>query len=64
MSKSQIVYVREADLSSVPEDVRSQHDKLYSLHNAENGEQLALAADRKLAFALARQHDLVAMSVH
>ena len=38
-------------------------ETLYSVHR-ENGEQLALVADRKLAYALARQHDMAPVAVH
>ena len=61
-----IVYVRPVDVSDLPQEVQGQargFETLYAVHNA-NGQQLALVADRKLAFALARQHDYAPMSVH
>ena len=36
---------------------------VYAVHG-ENGEQLALVADRKLAFSLARQHDMAPVNAH
>ena len=36
---------------------------VYSVHG-EDGAQLALVADRKLAFALARQHDMEPVNAH
>ena len=38
-------------------------DQLYAVHDSD-GQQLALVADRKLAFVLARQHDLSPVAVH
>jgi hypothetical protein len=38
-------------------------DHLYAVHDAD-GQQLALVADRRLAFALARQHDMAPVAVH
>ncbi len=61
-----IVYVREVHVDDLPEDMRAQvagMTKLYAVHSAE-GERLALVADRALAFALARQHDLAPVAVH
>ena len=61
-----IVYVREVDVADLPEEVRAQamgRHRLYALHDAE-GERLALVADRKMAFILARQNDLAPVSVH
>jgi hypothetical protein len=37
--------------------------QLYAVHD-EAGEQLALVADRKMAFVLARQHDYAPVAVH
>lgn len=61
-----IVYVRPVKVDELPEDVRQQAgglDTLYAVHNAE-GERLALVRDRKLAFILAKQHDMVPVTVH
>ncbi|MCC5974042.1 MAG: DUF1150 family protein [Rubellimicrobium sp.] len=61
-----IVYVKPVEVASLPEDLRRQAGTLeviYSVHDAE-GTQLALVADRRIAFALARQHDKVPVRVH
>ncbi len=61
-----IVYVKSVDVADLPQDLRDQAgdlDQLYAVHDA-NGQQLALVADRKLAFVLARQHDLSPVAVH
>ena len=61
-----LVYVRPVDVAELPEMVREQAggaERIYAVHNAE-GERLALVKDRRLAFALARQHDLAPVNVH
>ena len=61
-----IVYVRSILVADLPEDMREQIgdlDVVYAVHGAD-GQRLALVADRKLAFHLARQHDATPMSVH
>lgn len=61
-----IVYVRPVKVADLPEEIRNQaqgQTTLYAVHNAE-GERLALVNDRKLAFLLARQHDLAPVTVH
>lgn len=61
-----IVYVKTVDVADLPEEVREtagDYEKLYSVHDA-NGQQLALVADRKLAFVLARQNDMAPVAVH
>lgn len=63
---SRIVYVREVAVDDLPDDVREQMPGLkviYSVHGAD-GQQLALVADRRLAFHLAREHDYTPVSVH
>lgn len=59
------VYVRLVATADLPEDVREQTTAplLYAIHSAE-GEQLALVADRKLAFRVARDHEFRPVSVH
>lgn len=60
------VYVKTVDVADLPADVRENaegHDQLYAVHNAQ-GDQLALVADRQMAFVLARQHDLSPVAVH
>ncbi|MBM2291971.1 DUF1150 family protein [Sulfitobacter pseudonitzschiae] len=64
--KSNIVYVKTIDVSDLPEDVQEQAEgleHLYAVHDAQ-GTQLALVADRKMAFVLARQNDLAPQAVH
>jgi hypothetical protein len=61
-----IVYVKTVEVSDLPKDVREQageHELLYSVHDSE-GNRLALVADRKLAFVLARQYDFAPVAVH
>ncbi len=61
-----IVYVKAIDVADLPRDVRDQAgdlDHLYAVHDSD-GQQLALVADRKMAFVLARQHDLSPVAVH
>lgn len=61
-----IVYVRPVAVADLPDEVRDQLGELeviYSVHG-EDGRQLALVADRNLAFDLAREHDFAPMSVH
>jgi len=61
-----IVYVREADMDDLPSEVLEQAGndaKLYSIHGV-NGERLALVADRKLAFRVARENEFAPVSVH
>lgn len=61
-----IVYVREVAVSDLPDEVREQMgdaEVIWSVHGAD-GRQLALVADRRLAFHLARAHDFTPMSVH
>ena len=61
-----IVYVRSVKAEDLPRDVREQlgdHDTLYAVHSTE-GERLALVADRKMAFVLARQNEMEPVAVH
>ena len=61
-----IVYVKAVDVADLPEDVRAgagDLQQLYAVHDS-NGEQLALVADRKLAFVLAKQNDFAPVPVH
>lgn len=60
------VYVRRVTMDSLPVEVRMQApelEALYAVHGVD-GERLALVADRKLAFVLARQNELNPVSVH
>lgn len=61
-----IVYVREVAVAELPDEVREQlgdAQVIWSVHGAD-GQQLALVADKKLAFHLAREHDYTPVSVH
>lgn len=62
----QIVYVRPVDVDDLPDEMRAQLTglkTLYAVHNAD-GERLALVRDRRLAFVLAKQHDMEPVTVH
>ena len=64
--QNRIVYIRPVDVADLPEEVRDQADGLdhvYAVHSAA-GERLALVADRKMAFILARQNDFAPVNVH
>ena len=61
-----IVYVQAVEVADLPLEVREQAgdlDQLYAVHDSD-GQQLALVADRKLAFVLAREHDFSPVAVH
>lgn len=61
-----IVYVKEVDVAELPEEVKAEageREHLYAVHDSD-GQQLALVADRRLAFALARQNDYAPVAVH
>lgn len=62
--KSQIVYIRQVDEESLPEELRDGQRKAFAVHDAESGEQLAITADRRIAFALALKNDMKPISVH
>ncbi len=61
-----VVYVKAVQVADLPDEIQASADgldQLYAVHDAD-GQQLALVADRKLAFVLARQHDMTPMTVH
>ncbi|WP_084861409.1 DUF1150 family protein [Salibaculum halophilum] len=61
-----LVYVKPVAVADLPDEVREQSDgmdRVYAVHDSD-GQQLALVADRALAFALARQHDMTPVTVH
>lgn len=61
-----IVYVKTVDVADLPADIRDgagDLQQLYAVHDAA-GTQLALVADRRLAFSLAREHDYAPVAVH
>ena len=61
-----IVYVLPVAVADLPEEVRAQVGDLSTVYsvNRPDGERLALVADRHMAFALARQHDLAPVNAH
>ena len=61
-----IVYIRPVAVADLPEEVQEQAQGLETLYaiGSETGERLALVRDRKLAFVVARQHDMTPVSVH
>lgn len=64
--ENRIVYVRPIAVETLPQAVQAQINGMktvYAVHG-EDGEQLALVADRKLAFSLARQHDMAPVNAH
>ena len=65
-SERSIVYVRPVAVADLPQDLRDQaagFEVIYAVHRP-NGDRLALVADRNMAFALARHHDMAPVSVH
>lgn len=64
--ENRIVYVKTVEVSDLPSDVRDKIEgfsQLYAVHDAD-GQQLALVADRAMAFRLARQNDYAPVAVH
>lgn len=63
---SNIVYVKPVAAADLPEEVQEQVgelETLYAVHDSE-GQQLALVADQRMAFVLARQNDMAPVQVH
>ncbi len=61
-----IVYVRPVAVADLPAALQAQTgglEQLYAVHSAD-GQRLALVADRKLAFVLARQNDFQPVNAH
>jgi hypothetical protein len=61
-----IVYVKTVSVADLPKEVQAEAGKLnrlYAVHDAD-GQQLALVADRRMAFVLARQNDYAPVAVH
>jgi len=61
-----VVYVKPILATDLPDEMRAKVgdlEELFSVHNAD-GEQLALVADRKLAFHLARENNMQPVTVH
>ncbi len=61
-----VVYVKSVDVAGLPEDVREaagDREQLFAVHDSD-GQQLALVANRQMAFVLARQNDMQPVTVH
>ncbi len=61
-----IVYVREVKAADLPDEVRARTgglEMLYAIHTSD-GEVLALAPDRRVAFIVARQNKMSPVSAH
>mgnify|MGYP000365180564 CR=1 FL=1 len=64
--EQRMAYVKTVDVADLPSEVQEGakgRTQLYAVHDAE-GEQLALVADRRMAFVLARQNDYAPVPVH
>ena len=63
---ARIVYVRPLATKELPAHLRAQTgdlEKVYGVFGA-NGEQIALTANKSMAFELARDNQLMPVSVH
>lgn len=61
-----VVYVKSVPVADLPAEIREKAgpvERLFALHDAD-GQQLALVANRTLAYVLARQHDMTPVTVH
>lgn len=60
-----IVYIRAVPENELPDEARGRTggQPVYAIHDV-TGNRLALVADRDLAFAVARQHEMTPVSVH
>ncbi len=61
-----IVYVKPISVQDLPADMQSKVgdlENVFAVHNAA-GEQLALVANRELAFDLARQNQMNPVTLH
>ncbi len=61
-----VVYVKSVDVAELPDEVREaagDREQLFAVHDSD-GQQLALVADRQMAFVLARQNDMRPVTVH
>jgi hypothetical protein len=61
-----MVYVKAVDVADLPTEVQEQAEgieQLFAVHDAD-GQQLALVAEKALAFVLARQNDYSPQQVH
>lgn len=63
---SDIVYVKPVRVSDLPDDVQEHAGDLttiFAVHDAQ-GQQLALVANLKLAYHLARENDMRPVTLH
>jgi len=61
-----VVYVKSVAVSDLPDEVQAAAgdlDRLFAVHDSD-GQQLALVADRQMAFVLARKNDMRPVTVH
>ncbi|WP_417589375.1 DUF1150 family protein [Pararhodobacter oceanensis] len=61
-----IAYIREIEAQDLPDDIRAQlpeESPVWGVHSPE-GECLAIALDRRVAFMLARENDFAPVSAH
>lgn len=60
------VYIREVNVSELPEEMREEAGDLQSLFAvfAEDGSQIALVDNQKVAFDLAKEHQFNLQQVH
>ena len=65
-SENRTVYVRAVDVADLPDEMQDAAGDVEHLYAVctEEGEQLALVNERRLAFVLAREHDYAPVSVH
>ncbi|ADO42099.1 DUF1150 family protein [Ketogulonicigenium vulgare] len=63
----EVVYVKPVEVASLPDDVQERigqnMETVFSIHDAA-GEQLALVANRDLAFKIARQYERTPVGVN
>ncbi|SLN50394.1 DUF1150 family protein [Pseudooctadecabacter jejudonensis] len=61
-----VVYVKSVAVADLPSDVQEaagDREELFAVHDSA-GQQLALVAEREMAFVLARQNDMMPVTVH
>lgn len=61
-----VVYVKSVTVAELPDELREaagDRKELFAVHDSD-GQQLALVADRHMAFLLARQNDMQPVTVH
>ena len=66
MPEGRIAYIRQLQVDALPDEIREKLpgvSEVYGIHS-EEGECLALARDRQMAFVLARQNDMAPVSAH